>query len=315
MELSVVVPVYNNAATLAELAARLATAMQGRVRAYELILVDDGSRDESWAVISALARESSVVRGVRLSRNFGQHPAIAAGFEAASGEIVVLMDADLEDRPESIPMLVEAIEAGADIAYTTAPTPEGVRRRWSSALFHRAFSMAVRADVPPNIGTLRAFTRKVREAVLSYREYNVLYGPLMFFLGFDCAFVQVERDARREGRSSYSFLRRLRLAQTTLMSYTNLPTKFLMVLGFSIFAAVALYIAVIIAQYLMHGVEAPPGLILLALLVLTSLAINLVAFGVLGSYLFRVYQEVLGRPRFHVRADTGATRLKKESGE
>lgn len=303
LDLSVVVPVYNNAATLTELAERLNAAVSGKVSAFELVLVDDGSKDNSWGVINELARTHAFVRGVRLSRNFGQHPAIAAGFKAARGNVIVLMDADLEDRPESVPLLLDALKAPIDIVYTVAVGAEG-RPRWTSSLFHKAFSLAVRAEVPRDIGTLRAFTRKVRDAVLAYNEYNVLYGPLMFFLGFDCAFVTVSRQTQAGRVSSYNFMKRLRLAQASLISYTNLPSTVLLGAGVALFGLIVLYASVIAFQYLFSPVHAPPGLVLLALLVLGGLAVNLVAFGVLGTYVFRVYQEVLGRPRFHVRDTT-----------
>lgn len=307
MDLSIVVPVYNNADTLPELTRRVEAVITPLGYTFELILVDDGSRDESWATIDRLAREHRFVRGLRLSRNFGQHPAIAAGFEAAAGERIVLMDADLEDRPESLPRLLAALDDGAvDIVYTVVARDAARPPRWSSRLFHKFFSMSVRADVPPNIGTLRLFTRKVREAILAYREYNVLYGPLMFFLGFDCAFVEVERDAPPGRVSSYSFMKRLRLAQASLISYTNLPNTLFFGFGLGLFGVILLYIGWIVVDFVLSGPHAPPGVVLLALLVLSSLAINLVAFGVLGTYVYRVYQEVLQRPRYHVRAVAGA---------
>lgn len=301
-----VVPVYNNASTLRVLAERLEGALTSSGLAFELILVDDGSRDDSWAVISELAGTCAFVRGLRLSRNFGQHPAIAAGFKAARGERIVLMDADLEDRPESVPLLLDSLQRDIDIVYSVVASPAGLRPRWTSRVFHKVFSIAARADVPQNIGTMRAFTRRVREAVLAYNEYNVLYGPLMFFLGFDCAFVTVRRDALPDRRSSYSFFKRLRLAQATLISYTNLPSNFLLIAGSMTFAVTTFYAALILAQYLIQGPQGPPGLMLLALLVLASLSINMIAFGMIGTYIFRVYQEVLGRPRYHVRADTAS---------
>jgi polyisoprenyl-phosphate glycosyltransferase len=305
LHLSIIVPVYNNAATLPELASRTEDALRGRVDTFELIFVDDGSRDKSWQGICELARRHTFVRGLRLSRNFGQHPAIAAGFEAARGQLVVLMDADLEDRPESIPLLIEAQrENRADIVYTIVATTAATRPRWTSRLFHQFFALAVRADVPQDIGTLRLLTRKMLDAVLSYREYQILFGPLMFFIGYDSAYIEVQRDAPPGRVSSYSFSKRLRLAKDSLISYTNLPSNLLLGAGAGILAAVTLYMVFILLQFVLGGPQAPPGVVLLSLLVLASLSINLFAFGVLGTYVFRVYQEVLQRPRYHIRDAT-----------
>jgi len=303
ISLSIVVPVYNNASTLQELAARVNATLTERTPNYELILVDDGSRDASWNVIRQIAAQDPHIRGLRLSRNFGQHPAISAGFSAARGDYIVLMDADLEDRPENLPLLLDKLEGGADIVYTTfsANSPP----RITSRIFHAFFSSAVRANVPENVGTLRAFTRKVCDAALAYREYNVIYGPLMFFMGFDSAVIHVNRDVIADRRSSYNFIRRLRLAQASLISYSNLPNYLFLAMGAVILSLIGLYVVVIIAQYLFWPQHAPQGLVLLSLLSLGGMAINLLAFGVLGTYVYRVYQETLQRPRYHVRDMVG----------
>lgn len=305
ISLSIVVPVYNNAGTLQELASRVSAALVPRAPNYELILVDDGSRDASWTVIRTIAAANPRVRGIRLSRNFGQHPAISAGFSAARGERVVLMDADLEDRPETLPFLIDKLDEGADIVYTTFST--NARQRLTSRLFHAFFSSAVRANVPQNVGTLRAFSRRVCDAALSYREYNVIYGPLMFFMGFDSVVIHVNRDVLAERRSSYNFMRRLRLAQASLISYSNLPNNLFLAIGAAVLGLIGLYVAVIIVQYLFWPSQVPEGLVLLSLLSLAGMAINLLAFGVLGTYVYRVYQETLQRPRYHVRDVVGVS--------
>lgn len=299
LQVSIVVPVYRNAESLAELAQRIDVALSNRYPRFELILIDDGSPDDSWAVIQRLAAGDPRIKGIRLSRNFGQHPAIAAGFDAAAGAAIVLMDADLEDRPEILPGLLDRLTPDVDVVYTIK-TSEKDEARLTSALFHRVFSRIVRTDVPKNIGTLRAFNRKVLEAIRAYTEYDVLFGPLMFFIGFSSVFVEVERDMRKHGRTSYTFMKRLRLALRSLVSYTDLPHRVFLIFGAVIAGAAVLYGAVVVLQALLFGSRLPPGLTLIVLLNVLFIGTTMMSLGIIGSYLFRVYQEVLRRPRYLV---------------
>jgi dolichol-phosphate mannosyltransferase len=296
---SVIVPVFGNAKSLPELWQRIVSALTPVYPQFELILVDDGSPDDSWAVIQQLAAVNPRVKGVRLSRNFGQHPAIAAGFDRATGDVIVLMDADLEDRPESLPGIIARLSPEIDIVYTVKAGAPG-ESRFTSAVFHWVFSRIIRATVPGNIGTLRTFNRKVLQAIRAHTEYNVLFGPLMFFIGFPSLFVEVERDVRRHGRSSYTFMKRLRLAMRSLVSYTDIPNRLFLMFGTSIVGIAALYAVAVILQNLLLGVRLPPGLTLIVLLNVFFIGITIMSLGIIGSYVFRVYQEVLGRPRYLV---------------
>jgi polyisoprenyl-phosphate glycosyltransferase len=298
---SVVVPVYRDGGSLAELWSRLQSALADVCESFELILVDDGSPDDSWGVIQSLTAADTRVKGIRLSRNFGQHPAIAAGFDHASGEVIVLMDADLEDRPEDVPALVERLGPHADIVYTVKMGEQGgVGRRFTSNLFHQVFSRITKTSVPLEIGTLRAFTRKVLDAMHQHKERSVLFGPLMTTLGFASVYVPVSRHAQVTRPSTYSFRRRLSLAMQALMSYTDIPHRVLMVTGGIAFSLSALYGVVIVIDYLFVGHRLPPGLTLIALLIILFMGLMLMALGIIGSYVFRVYQEVLARPRYLV---------------
>lgn len=313
VDISVVVPTFRNARVLPELVERLDASLGPLAKSYEIILIDDGNTDNTWSVIEALSGKHPSVRGLRLSRNFGQHPAISAGFHAARGARIVLMDADLEDRPEALPELLAKLdEGGVDVVFTIIANPyEHARRRVSSDLFRHAFAAVGGVQMPQNVGTLRVFTRQVLDAMLQYREYNVLYGPLMFFMGFRFVCVPVKRGASAAG-SSYSFVRRLRLAASTFVSYTNLPNNLFLAAGGVLLGLVGLYILLVLTQYLFFPAAAPRGVVLLALLTAGGVAVNLIAFGVIGTYVYRVYQEVLARPRYHIMAVTG--RAAEEEG-
>jgi glycosyltransferase involved in cell wall biosynthesis len=296
---SVVVPVYRNEEHLDELCRRLDSTLRGMDRRFEVILVDDGSPDRSWEVIQELAGRSPEIVGFRLSRNFGQHAAIAAGFERADGDLTVLMDADLQDEPEHLPALLRKLDEGADVVYTVnIGGDQAGFRGATSMLFHYSFSKLTSFDVPQSIGTYRAFNRAFREAVLSYPERRALYGPLMLSMGFRAAFVPVTRRRREGGKSGYTFASRLTLAIETLVSYTNVPHKVLVFTGFVISLLSASYLVALIVDYLVEGPAFANGLTLLIGMTLFLMGAVLMSLGVVGTYVFRVFQEVLNRPRY-----------------
>jgi len=310
---SVVVPVYNNQSSLEELIRRTLHVFDSEGIRGEMVLVDDGSRDASWSTIVSQGEMDHRVRGLRLSRNFGQHPAIAAGLEAADGDVQILMDADLQDRPEEIPRLLAGFDEGADIVFTTWVTEAGeVRERFTSRLFHQLFSRMARLDLPSNLGTFRAMTSAYCDAVLDYPERSAVYGPLMAQMGYEQAWVAVVRDPSFTGGSSYSFRKRLALAMNTIVTYADLPYRLLIWGGSTLMLATFVYLLVILGQYALSSRQLPSGFtLLLSTQILLSGAI-LLGIGVIGSYLHRVFREVLARPRFHVSKRIGTGLLGEE---
>jgi dolichol-phosphate mannosyltransferase len=303
IEVSVVIPVYNNAGSLAELSARLLSALTRSAKSFEIIFIDDGSRDNSGKLLSELAKQHETLKVILLSRNFGQHPAICAGFEHARGEITILMDADLQDSPEDIPNLLAKLETThSDIVYTIKKTTDKlISSRLSSALYHYIFSKIVKTKVPVNIGTFRAFNRKVLEALLQFKEVNVLYGPLMFYLGFNSCFLELPYLNRPVGKSSYTFWKRLQLAVNSLISYTDIPHKISVLFGSLLLGGSFFYALAVVAQYFMFGASLPEGSTLILLVLCLTLGSIMMFLGIIGSYIFRVYQEVLKRPRYLIQ--------------
>jgi polyisoprenyl-phosphate glycosyltransferase len=303
---SVVVPVYNNEASLDELVQRLVAVLEQRNAPYEIVLVDDGSADESWKIITRNARANDRVVGMHLSRNFGQQPATRAGLHRASGDITVLMDADLQDRPEEIPAMLEALTDEVDIVVTTwNPDETEVRERLSSRIFHRIFAAIIGVQLPRNLGTYRLFTREFRAAVLDYPESTAVYGPLMAQMGFNASYVGVLRSAPTGRKSSYSFRKRARLAMNTLLTYSDVPYRAVSWSGVALVVASLAYLLVIIGQYLIVGRRAPSGITLILTVQLFLSGAVLACLGVLGAYLFRIFREVLQRPHFHVAREAG----------
>ena len=304
MDFSVVVPVYNNAQSLPELVRRLLKACQAVSQQFELLFVNDGSRDNSLSILNKLAETDLRVKVIGLSRNFGQHPAISAGFEHAQGMAIVLMDADLQDRPEDIPLLLQELKSSdCDVVYTLKQAEDGrASNRLTSALYHYVFSKLVGSKVPLNIGTFRAFDHKVHEALLKFPEANVLYGPLMFYIGYNSKIISLPFIERQHGKSSYTFASRLKLATNSLISYTDIPHRLTSLAGAMLLLGTLAYGLAVVAQYLLVGRSLPSGITVVILLICMLVGAVLFSLGIIGSYVFRIYQEVLRRPRYLVRS-------------
>lgn len=301
--LSIMIPVYNNARYLRELSSRIASTLDAANIEFEILYVDDGSKDNSWAILRQLADESPKVKALRLSRNFGQHAAISAALEHASGSCIVLMDADLQDQPEAIPQLLERLEAGGhDIVYTLKEGgEESVLRRLTSLTFHKFVGRSSGSHISANIGTFRAFTWKVADALLNYRERAIVYGPLMHTMGFDAGFLTVKRARRIGSGSSYSFAKRFALAFQSIVSYSTFPQRALLWSGGVVCALCIGYLIAIVAQHLLGSGSLPQGLTLLATMLLFLIGLLMIGLGILASYLFLIYREILDRPRYHVQ--------------
>lgn len=303
VETSVVIPVYNNENSLVELARRLSSTLDGISSEYEIIFINDGSRDKSNLILRDIAQKQTKIKVITLSRNFGQHPAICAGFEHARGGIIVLMDADLQDTPEDIPSLIGRLkDSSADIVYTIKKSSDKlISSRLSSTIYHYIFSKIVKMNVPLNIGTFRAFNRKFLEALLQFKEVNVLYGPLMFYMGYQSCFLELPYVGRAHGKSSYTFSKRLQLAVNSLISYTDIPHKISVLFGSFLLVGSFFYSLAVVIQYLVFGSSLPGGSTLILLVLCLTLGSLMMFLGIIGGYIFRVYQEVLNRPRYLVQ--------------
>lgn len=303
LTVSVLVPVYNNSEHLEELYVRTTTTLTRANIDFELILVNDGSRDGSWDIIRRLAGSDQRVKALCLSRNFGQHAAISAALEHASGDNIVLMDADLQDRPELIPELLEQLSGNEnDIVYTLKyGGEESPFKRMTSRAFHSFVGTTTNSRTTANIGTFRAFNRGVANALLGYRERAVVYGPLMHTMGYRTSFVPVPRDPRFGSRSSYTFAKRLALAFQSIVSYSTLPQKAFLWMGGIVCAASMLYLGAVIVQYSIGTEGLAQGLTLLVVLVLLLMGMMMIGMGVLAAYMFLIFRETLDRPRYHVQ--------------
>lgn len=305
---TVIVPVYNNESSLPELHQRLTSVLSGSGLQYEVVFVDDGSKDRSGEILEGLAASGPSTIVISFSRNFGQHPAIHAGMSAARGSVVVLMDADLEDSPEDIPVLLAPMIAdpSIDIVFSTFDNPDGPRKRLSSTIFHRVFSRLSGTHVARNLGTFRAFSAKVRNALLEYPERSAVYGPLMSQIGFSSVTVAVSRSAPVGRQTSYSLRKRVSLAVSSLIYYGSALPTLVLSAGSALVILSSGYLVIVVGAYALGQRALPAGTVLLLSVSLLTSGVLMLSVGVLTIYAYQIFKEVLGRPRYHVAARRGS---------
>ena len=304
--LSLVVPCYNEAAGLASFWARATDALDALGLPAEAVFVDDGSRDETFAVLSALASRDPRVRVVALSRNFGKEVALAAGLDHARGEAVVPIDADLQHPPEILTQLVARWREGHDvvIALRRDRATESWPRRITGDLFHRLFARLSAAPAPRGAGDFRLMARPVVDALRRMPERIRYMKGMYAWVGFRTTTVEYDVEARASGRSRFGYVRLARLALDGVGSFSALPLRASSVLG-ALFALLAIaYGGWLVVRTILHGVDVP-GYASLMVIVLFLGGVQLLSLGVIGEYLGRMYDEVKGRPLYLVRARLG----------
>ncbi|MFO1308071.1 MAG: glycosyltransferase family 2 protein [Burkholderiales bacterium] len=304
--LSLVVPCYNEAAGLASFWARASDALDALGVPAEAVFVDDGSRDPTFSVLTALAARDARVRVVALSRNFGKEVALAAGLDHAAGDAIVPIDADLQHPPELLHELVARWREGYDvvIALRRDRATDSAARRLASDLFHRLFARVSAVPVPRGAGDFRLMARPVVDALKSMPERTRYMKGMYAWVGFRTATVDYDVAERAAGESRFGLVKLWRLALDGIVSFSALPLRMSSFLG-ALFALVALgYGAWLVARTLVHGVDVP-GYASLMVVVLFLGGVQLLSLGVIGEYLGRVYDEVKARPLYVVRARVG----------
>jgi undecaprenyl-phosphate 4-deoxy-4-formamido-L-arabinose transferase len=306
---SMVVPVFNEEANLPELIQRCLKVGSALATQFELILIDDGSRDASAQIISTAAeRHPRQVVGVLLNRNYGQHAAVMAGLAQARGEVVVTLDADLQNPPEEIPKLLERVEQGCDVV-------GGVRRQRKDSRFRVLASRTMNRWMRKMTGLqvsdygcmLRAYRREIVDAVLACREHSVYVPALANRFAGHIAEVTVEHAERRAGESKYRLWSLLNLYFDLLVSTTTAPLRLLSLVGTVLAAVGILFGALLLTLRIVHGPDwAANGVFTILALVFFFMGMQLVGMGLLGEYIGRISRDVQGRPRYLVRRVVGA---------
>ena len=303
--LSCVIPCHNEADNLLVLLPLLADTLAAGSRAWEVVLVDDGSSDNTAAVLATWARRPGF-RVLQLSRNFGKEAALTAGLEAASGEVVVLMDADLQHPPALIPIFVRHWRAGADTVYAVRAGrhDESRFKRVGSGWFYRLINAAARFEVPSGAGDFRLMDRAVVQALLALPERNRFMKGLYAWVGFESVAVPYVPAARAHGRSHFSPVRLMRLAMDGLTAFTTWPLRAVSVVGFGLALLAFAYGAYLTLSYLLYGHDVSGWTTIVVALMLFA-GIQLVSLGIVGEYVGRVFEEVKGRPLFIVKRRWG----------
>jgi polyisoprenyl-phosphate glycosyltransferase len=297
--LSVCAPVYNEEDLVEVFYTRTTAALEGFN--YELIIVNDGCRDGTPEILDRLAAADPRLRIVHLSRNFGHQAALTAGLEHARGDAVAMLDADLQDPPEEIPKMVEAWSEGADVVYMVRQEREGetafklATARW----FYTLFRKLSRVDLEPNSGDFRLLDRSALNALLSMGERNRFLRGMTVWVGFRQHRIEYKRDARYAGETKYPLRKMLRFSLDAIASFSHVPLQVATYLGF-LFAGVAfILIPVVVALHFTGGYL--PGFGSLTILILLIGGLQLIALGLIGEYVGRIYDEVKRRPLYIVR--------------
>jgi dolichol-phosphate mannosyltransferase len=311
----VVVPVYGCADCLRALTTRLVDTFAELGVPFEIVYVDDRSPDGAWEAIEDLAREDQRITAVRLSRNFGQHVAITAGLEHAAGDWIVVMDCDLQDRPEDIPRLwAPALDAHELVFTRRIQRQQSWLRRVSARMYFRTRNLLLRTNFETEVGSLMLFSRKVANAFVSVRDKDRPHGLLLAWLGFDPVFVDVEHADRHAGHSSYSFSKLAASAVDGLFFQTTILLRWIVYIGLFVAFCGFVLAAVLIGLYLLA--TPPPGWTSLAVLLLVIGGVTIISLGVSALYVGKIFDQVKDRPLYVVdRAIVGGVELGSSPGE
>ncbi len=313
--ISCVVPAYNEAPNLAPLLTALTAQLRAMTERWEVLVVDDGSRDATPAAIAPWLLRPGV-RYLRLSRNFGKEAALSAGLARVDGDVVVLMDADLQHPPDLLPRLLEAWRAGADMvgARRASREDESWVKRMGTRAFYRFVNASSQVRIPDDAGDFRLMDRRVVDALNALPERNRFMKGLYAWVGFRTEIVPYTPAPRVAGRSSFSIWRLSRLAVTGITAFTNAPLRLWSAVG-GVIALLALVFGVwIVIEHFVEG-HPVPGWATLVTSVMFFSGMQLLSIGILGEYVGRIFDEVKQRPIYLVDVEAGSGAIAPATGE
>jgi glycosyltransferase involved in cell wall biosynthesis len=333
--LSIVVPVYNSEKTLVLLVERIAHALEayhpispagkeggppsplsgGRECCYELLLVNDGSRDGSWQEIERLGREYPWVRGINLMRNYGQHNALLCGIRNARYDVVVTIDDDLQHPPEEIHKLLDELEHGYDVVYGTPLSKQhGLWRNLASYLLRLALQTVMGVENARKVSAFRALRTQLREAFADYQSPHVTLDALLTWGTTRFSVVPTRHDPRHVGKSTYTFGKLILQGFNMITHFTVLPLQFASWMGFAFAFFGGLVLVYVVGRYLILGYSVP-GFPFLASTIAVFSGVQLFTLGIIGEYLARMHFRLMERPTYVVREKTGSTASAKPATE
>ncbi|MBO4518575.1 MAG: glycosyltransferase family 2 protein [Paludibacteraceae bacterium] len=297
--LSVVVPIYNDQEVISELLRRLTAVVEEIVSDYEIILVDDGSRDNSWVIMQQERAQRKNLRIARLSRNFGQQNSIAAGLSLTTKDLIVLMDSDLQDRPEDIPTLIDALLADKEATMAIAQWEERKDSRMKlavSRLFQTVSNKITDIHTMPRLGIFRVMKKSVVDELRNFPERTATAVSLLYFIGHKYVAVPLKRDARFAGKSGYNLSKMLALTFARIFSFSMFPIRMVTYMGALLCVGSMIAALALIIYKLVGNVVA--GWTSMMVLMLFLFGLNFAFLGVLGEYIGRIFLETKQRPTY-----------------
>ncbi len=303
--ISIVIPVFDAEETLVPLVTRLLSCLQPRGVPVEVILVNDGSRDRSWAVIQELSATNPEVRGIDLMRNYGQHNALLCGIRLARCDVIVTMDDDLQHPPEELPKLLARLDEGYDVVYGT-PDEErhGLWRDLASQLTKLVLRGAMGVETARKVSAFRAFRARLRDAFAHYSSPYVSVDVLLAWSTTRFASVRVRHDPRPAGKSGYTFAKLVLHALNMMTGFSTWPLQLAGLIGFA-FAVFGMGVLIyVLGRYLIQG-GSVPGFPFLASVIAIFSGAQLLALGIIGQYLARMHYRMMDRPTYAVRSTAG----------
>lgn len=298
--ISVVVPVYNSQESLELLSDRLCRVLKDHSEKFEVIFVNDGSRDKSWNLICKIADSNQAVKGINLMRNYGQHNALLAGIRMAQYDLIVTIDDDLQHPPEEIPKLLEKLDEGYDVVYgATEEGKHSLSRNIASQVTKLAFQSIMHVRVARKISAFRVFRISLRDAFEGYHAPHPSIDVLLSWATTRFSFVEVKHNTRQIGKSNYTFLKLVSHALTMATGYSTMPLRVASILGFT-FTVFGFFILIyVLTKYFIYG-SPVAGFPFLASTISIFAGVQLFCLGIIGEYLARMYTRMMDKPAYMI---------------
>ncbi len=308
---SIVIPVYNSQASLPALVGQLVAILPSITSDFEIILVNDGSKDQSWQVITQLSEQYPNICALDLARNFGQHNALLCGIRQAKHEVIVTIDDDLQNPPSEIVKLLDKLDSGFDLVYgTPSEGTHGLWRNIASRLMKWALRTTIRVPDAQKFSAFRAFRTALRDSFTNYASTYVSIEVLLSWGTTKIGFIEVDQHKRQVGKSNYSLRRLFRLASNIVFGFSVVPLRIASVLGFIFTLFGFVILAYVLISYLIRG-GSVPGFPFLASTIAIFSGIILFVLGIMGEYLARMYTNMMMKPPYTIRTIIGDTRSEK----
>jgi len=304
IDISVIIPVYGCDKSLLELCERLTVSLEGIVKKYEIILIDDCGIGSTWEIIQNITKKNNSVKGIRLSRNFGQHIAITAGLKESVGSWIVVMDCDLQDKPEEISRLYEKAQSGVDIVFAQrVDRQDSFLKKSASKLFYKILSYLTETKLDFSVANFGIYHRKVIDAILSMKEAHKFFPVMVRWVGFSSTSIKVSHADRAYGDTTYTLRSLIALSFGVMLSFSDKPLRLIVKVGFIVSSVSVIYVLSIVINVLLNGATVAGWSSMMASLWLIF-GILMSIVGVVGLYVGRTFDETKSRPVYIIDKQT-----------